>query len=312
MSKKLSPCTPAKSGPFGRAEWAELLVQSGAVPLIAAAHDGSRSAALPLMRANGRLEPLANWYNFTWEPAGSLDAELLRAVASALRTQTHRVTVWPVPDEHGAATMLETAFTSGGWSVTREACDHNHVLEVNNRSFDTYWASRSGRMRTTLKRKAKKVDVTLHDHFDAEAWAAYEEIYRHSWKPKEGDTAMLRAFARQEGAAGRIRLAVALNGALPVAAQFWTVENGTAYIHKLAHLEEHKQLSAGTTLTAALFKHVIDTDRVTLVDFGTGDDAYKRDWMEMDRPRYRLDCLDPRQPKAWPALAKRALPGLGG
>ena len=39
-----------------------------------------------------------------------------------------------------------------------------------------------------------------------------------------------------------------------VAAQFWTVEDGTAYIHKLAHLESAKALSAGTTLSAALFE----------------------------------------------------------
>lgn len=317
MSKKLSSGGETKTVPFGRVEWAELLVKSGAVPFISVAQDGTNSAALPLMRANGRLEPLANWYNFTWEPlgepfgepAGLPDPHLVQAIAADLRSHTHRVTLWPVPDEHGTASALETAFTNAGWSVRREACDHNHVLEVGGRSFDEYWASRSGRMRTTLKRKAKKVDVILHDRFNADAWAAYEEIYRHSWKPEEGDAAMLRAFAEQEGAAGRIRLAVAAHDGLPVAAQFWTAESGTAYIHKLAHLEEHKHLSAGTTLTAALFKHVIDEDRVTLVDFGTGNDPYKSDWMEIDRPRYRLDCLDPCQPKAWPALAKRTLLG---
>ena len=51
---------------------------------------------------------------------------------------------------------------------------------------------------------------------------------------------------------------------------------------------------------------MIDHDRVELVDFGTGNDPYKRDWMELDRPRYRIDCLDPSQPRAWPALLKRA------
>ena len=95
-----------------------------------------------------------------------------------------------------------------------------------------------------------------------------------------------------------------------VAAQFWTVEHGTAWIHKLAHLESAKPLSAGTTLSAALFEHVIDRDKVELIDFGTGNDPYKADWMELDRPRYRIDCLDPAQPRAWPALAKRALAPL--
>ena len=82
------------------------------------------------------------------------------------------------------------------------------------------------------------------------------------------------------------------------------MENGTAYIHKLAHIEAAKPLSAGTTLSAALFEHAIDIDRVELVDFGTGSDSYKRDWMEANRPRYRLTCLDWRNPRAWSAIAK--------
>lgn len=121
---------------------------------------------------------------------------------------------------------------------------------------------------------------------------------------------MLRAFAEAEGATGRLRLGVARAEGLAVAAQCWTVENGTAYIHKLAHLESHKHLSAGTTLSAALFAHVIDTDTVTLIDFGTGDQSYKTDWMEAVRPRYRVDCLDPAQARAWAPLAKRRLRAL--
>lgn len=295
--------------PFDRPEWFALLAESGLVPTIAVAGDGAARAALPLTRANGRLEALRNWYSFTWRPladVGADDAErLLAALAADLRGRTHRVTAWPVPDEDGSASLLERAFRAAGWHVLREQCDHNHVLEVRGRSFAEYWADRAGQMRTTLKRKGRKVDVSIRQRFDEDDWAAYEAIYARSWKPEEGSPDLLRRFARQEGAAGRIRLAIARHGDVPVAAQFWTVEGGTAYIHKLAHLEEHKALSAGTTLTAALFEHVIDRDKVGWVDFGTGNDRYKADWMEIVRPRFRIDCLDPRQPRAWPALARR-------
>lgn len=294
--------------PFERPEWFALLAESGISPFIALARDEETTAALALTRANGRLEPLRNWYSFTWRqltPDGPQAEQLLASLARDLKRQAHRVTLWPVPDEDGSATRLERAFRKAGWLVAREQCDHNHVLEVNGRSFAEYWASRPGRMRTTLKRKAKKVEVTILEHFDAADWAAYEAIYAESWKPEEGTPDLLRRFAEAEGEAGRIRLAVARHEGEPVAAQFWTAENGTAYIHKLAHLESRKELSAGTTLTAALFEHVIDRDRVALVDFGTGNDGYKADWMEIVRPRFRLDCLDPRQPRAWPALAKR-------
>jgi CelD/BcsL family acetyltransferase involved in cellulose biosynthesis len=64
-------------------------------------------------------------------------------------------------------------------------------------------------------------------------------------------------------------------------------------------------------LSAALFQHVIDWDRVTLVDFGTGDQSYKADWMEAVRPRYRIDCLNPATPRAWAPLAKRILSRRG-
>ncbi len=301
-------CQPAPS-PFERSEWFSLLAESGLTPLVALASDGESSAALALTEANGRIEPLRNWYSFTWRqlasdgPAGE---RLLQEIASQLRGRSHRVTLWPVPEEDGSASMLERSFAEAGWQVERSQCDENHVLAVNGRSFAEYWATRAGRMRTTLKRKAKKVDVQIFERFEPQAWAAYETIYAESWKTAEDQPELLRRFAEQEGTAGRIRLALAIHEGTPVAAQFWTVENGIAYIHKLAHLESHKPLSAGTTLTAALFEHAIDNDNVKLVDFGTGSDAYKADWMEEIRPRYQLDCLDPHQAKAWPALAKRA------
>ncbi len=293
--------------PFARLEWLELVAGGDSKPLIAFGKANTSTAALPLSFRNGRLESLTNWYNFTWHPIGSSAPDVLSALAADLKNRTHRITMWPVADETGEATALETAFADAGWRVLREQCDHNHVLEVKGRSFADYWAGRPGQMRTTLKRKAKKVDVEILTSFDSAAWADYETVYQSSWKPEEGDPDLLRTFAQQEGVAGRIRLAIARHEDKVVAAQFWTVESGVAYIHKLAHLEEHKKLSAGTTLSAALFEHVIDVDKVDVVDFGTGNDPYKAHWMEHVRPRYRIDCLDPKQPKAWPALAKRLI-----
>lgn len=301
---------PAAAAPFDRAEWYALLAQTGLTPLIAIASDADNAAALALTEDGGRITPLRNWYSFTWRqlaPEGVAGDRLLEAIARQLKTRGHRVTLEPVPGEDGSAERLARAFRAAGWQVAVEECDTNHVLDVRGRSFAEYWDSRPGQLRTTLKRKAKKVETEVLTHFDAEVWAEYETIYAASWKPAEDQPAMLRAFAQSEGEAGRLRLGVARAEGLAVAAQCWTVENGVAYIHKLAHLESHKPLSAGTTLSAALFQHVIDIDKVALVDFGTGDQSYKADWMEAVRPRFRIDCLDVRQPKAWAPLAKRML-----
>ena len=224
---------------------------------------------------------------------------LLLRLASDLADRASRITLSKLPDEDRTATRLESAFRMAGWWVHRERCDSNHVLPVAGRSYAEYLEGRPGQLRTTLKRKAKKVDVELLSGFDDTAWQAYEAIYAESWKPEEGDPALLRRFAEAEGAAGHLRLALARHQGEPVAAQMWTVENGIAYIHKLAHLESAKPLSAGTTLTAALFEQVIDRDRVEWVDFGTGNDPYKRDWMEQVRPRWRLTCWRPHDPRNW-------------
>jgi len=45
---------------------------------------------------------------------------------------------------------------------------------------------------------------------------------------------------------------------------------------------------------------------VHTVDFGTGNDPYKRDWMEAQRPRYALQFYRPAAVGHWPALARLA------
>ncbi len=301
-------CEPAHESPFDRPEWFALLAESRPGAFTESATRGGATASLALNRVDGRVEALRNWYAFTWRPLvteGAAGDAVLEQLARDLKRAAPRVTLWPLPDEDGSATRLAHAFRKAGWAVSLTQCDENHVLPVNGRSFAEYWASRPGRMRTTFKRKAKKVEVEIVEHFDPGIWKSYEDIYAQSWKPSEDEPGLLRRFAEAEGAAGRIRLGVARADGKPVAAQFWTVENGTAYIHKLAHLESAKPISPGTTLSAALFGHVIDRDRVELIDFGTGSDGYKRDWMEEVRPRFMLDALDPRQPAAWAPLLKR-------
>ena len=94
------------------------------------------------------------------------------------------------------------------------------------------------------------------------------------------------------GGAGRRRLAT-LDGR-PIAAQLWLVENGTAWIHKLAYAEDAKGLSPGTLLSLAMFRHAIDEDHVARIDYGTGNEAYKAEWMDEAIPLWRITAFNPR------------------
>ena len=304
---------------FDRLEWLETLHRMtlrGKAPFLIGAQDGESRLWLPLMEySNGHYAALANWYNFHWRPVFDNAADevsklaLLREAALTAQKRARRLTLAPLPDEDQSATLITNAFRQAGWAVFSEQCDENHVLEVKGRSFDAYWESRPSRLKNTVKRKGKLgvVTIRIEREYQPDSWADYERVYARSWKPHEGSPEFLRQLAERESVAGALRIGLAYIDGTPVAAQFWTVENGAALIHKLAHDERHMQASAGTLLSAALFQHVIDVDHVDLIDFGTGNDAYKAEWMEKVRPRYRLELFWPNHPANWPYIAIRRL-----
>ena len=200
---------------------------------------------------------------------------------------------------------LAAALRAAGWWVKATPAGDRHWLDLTGLTHDEWWDSRPGALKNTVKRKAKKgvVDIQLLTAYDPGSWAAYESIYAASWKPEEGDPALLRAFAEAESTRGTFRMGIARIEGIPVAAQFWTVEDGTAFIHKLAHVEDSLKASPGTLLSAALFRHVIEVDRVSRVDFGTGNDGYKKDWMNRHEPLWRLEAFNPSRIAAWgPAI----------
>ena len=56
----------------------------------------------------------------------------------------------------------------------------------------------------------------------------------------------------------------------------------------------------------------IDQDRVDLIDYGTGDNGYKTDWMERRIPLIRIDAFNPRRPSNWLPAARTAISALVG
>ena len=309
------PATARADGfgsPFDRAAWFDLLEAHGFAGqgrIDAHGRAGGVTAWLPLrIEKPGDAAGLTNWYSFAIRPLYTGEGDrggALDALCRVLRRSAARLTLYPVSDPDDISAALRAA----GWWVKATPAGDRHWLDLGNMDHDAWWASRPGALRSTVQRKAKKgvVALQLHTAFDHESWAAYEHIYAASWKPEEGHPALLRAFAEAEGAAGRMRMGIARIDGIPIAAQFWTVEDGTAFIHKLAHREDARALSPGSVLSAALFRHVIDGDHVAMVDFGTGNDGYKRDWMEEVRPRYRLDMFRPFAPGNWPVFAGQAI-----
>ena len=47
-----------------------------------------------------------------------------------------------------------------------------------------------------------------------------------------------------------------------------------------------------------------------MIDYGTGDDAYKAEWMDRRRPLYRLDLYDPTSPRGLAGAARAGAKAL--
>jgi hypothetical protein len=266
----------------------------------------------------GRAVGLASWYTLAFRIAFTSDASdavkraLIVATARRLRKRLASITLETVPAEE-AATICN-AFTAAGWIAHAQDQVANWTIDVEGKSFEDFWAERPGQLRSTARRKAAKSEIAtqVFDRFDEAAWDDYCQIYAASWKPEEGSVEFLRDLAMTEGEAGTLRLGIARIDGRAVAAQLWTVEAGTAIIHKLAHREDAADQSPGTVLSHAMFEHVITNDKVALIDFGTGDDAYKADWMDTRTMRQRVSLYNPRRIAGLAGAARSRLAALVG
>ena len=285
--------------------------------LVARAASDSGKAWLFLAVDGGRAQALACWYSLR---TGTIDHKLdQQQIADTSETISRelrkiglsRLSLYPLEEDPVA---LARAFRRGGWIVRTEPAGVSWQVETKGQDFAAYWVRRPSKLRNTAARKAKAagLEIVIHRHWDAAAWADYETVYAASWKSEEGAPAFLRAMAEEEGAAGTLRLGIAKKEGKPVAAQLWTIENGTAWIHKLAYDESAKALSPGTVLSMEMFRSALDQDHVSRIDYGTGDDAYKRDWMEIRAPLWRLDAYNPRTLSGLAGAARAAASALVG
>lgn len=315
LDRASAPCL------FDRLGWFEILHShcfAHSPVRILQATEGERQGWMFLLAPRrGQLSALANWYSFSWrplfigQPDDALRGHMVEAMAQYLLKDSARIDLYPVTE---SCPMLLGAFRRAGWFAVPRSMGRRHLLPVEGRDFASYWAGRPGRLRNLVARKARASRFTLSiaDRLTSELWQDYLTVTARSWKPAEPGVDFLHALAQAESDAGTLRLGFARIGGQPVATQLWTVENGTALIHKLAHDQAFDGASPGTLLSHAMFRQAIDQDHVELIDYGTGDNGYKTDWMERRETLQRLDLFNPRFASSWLPAARTAISALVG
>lgn len=270
----------------------------------------AQQATLPLwqrsgQRLTGRVAAgLSNYYSPMYAPTSLeiADAGALSAFVSGNARQLSgfdRIDLVPLYDFQ--LPMWQQSFAAIGLCGIPYWYSNNWY-EEQIQDVDDYWSRRPSRLRNTVRRKQRRLfrdgEYTLTLGVPAsraellQQLADYHHVYYDSWKQIEPFPAFIDAIVEWAWREGELRLGLIYHENVPVAAQIWFVCGSTAYIFKLAYRPPYAEQSVGTVLSAAMFDYVIAEDGVSCVDFLTGDDDYKRDWMSSCRPLYGLQLCN--------------------
>lgn len=251
--------------------------------------DGQPVAALPLATRGNGMRALCAPYTTCYRPAlGDAGAILGAELGKRIR---YRLDLDAIdPDHPGMAAFLQ-GLGDGGLKTASYAHFANWHDGISD--FAGYWQLRPGHLRTTVQRKTSRLERAGRLAFaeidlvrnSTEGLELYQSIYRDSWKEPEPDPDFIPALFRLLGPTGELRMGMMRIDAEPVAVQLWLVKDRSATIFKLAHRSGFDDHSPGTLLTHWLLRLLVERYGVRLVDFGRGDDTYKRLWLSQCRQR---------------------------
>lgn len=273
--------------------------------------------------AGKRISSLANYYTTLYEPLHAVtDPRKLEQIIDQVATSICQlkwdvIEFYPLNPESESFRLLSNAFKKQSKQVTPYFMYGNWFLLTKGKSYAEYLADRPGQVRNTLKRKINKlktqnldISICQHPHEVDSAVSLFEETYRASWKQDEPYPHFIRGLAKAAAERGWLRLGLLFIDQQIAAAQIWFTMADTAYIYKLCQFPTFDNYSPGTILTTHLIQYVIDNDKVTKIDFLSGDDPYKKDWMSDRGERWGLQISNPKTLYGLIQATKNILGGL--
>lgn len=261
---------------------------------------------LPLAIRPSAIGSFTNFYSSLYrpllKPTVTVDelAACLRNIATDTRISVFRFDAMDIA--HPTFDLLEAALRRAGFWPFRFFGFGNWYLPTRWDSFEEYFQGLPPLLRNTVRRREKKfladgrgeLRIVTGGNTLEDAIVIWDKIYRASWKKPEPFPEFVPSLIRMCAEKGWLRLGLAYYDGEAVAAQFWIVSYGRASIYKLAYDINFARFSVGTLLTANLMRHVLEVDKVCEVDYLTGDDGYKKDWMSNRRERWGLLAFNPR------------------
>ena len=251
------------------------------------------------------IEALGNFYTSLYQPyvSNHLSADSMAFMLREIMLLEQSVKYFkfsPMDIDSHFYRLLFSGVSQAGLGGFSYFCFGNWYLKGVS-SFELFLKTRSGQMRSTLKRTKKRFDEnggTLELVCDPEdislAIAEYLHVFKNSWKNDEPYPGFMPGLITMLAKKGWLRLGIARLNGEAIGAQLWIVAHGKASIFKVGYHEAYKKYSVGHLVSAMLTAHVLDIDRVGEIDFLIGDDSYKTMWMDQRRERWGIVAYNPK------------------
>lgn len=264
------------------------------------------------------LSSLANFYSPLFSPLISPDCDPINVLRTLTRTIANQSPRWDVVNlrwlDNDSQTFgyLLQALKLAGFAVQTYFCSGNWYEPICGRSYEEYLQGLKSSVRNIARSKAKKIErsgcarieVVAAGEGLPDAIQVFEHVYNSSWRTPEPYPQFIPGLLHAFAAAGWLRLGIAYWDGEPAAAQIWFVANRIASIYKIAYDQKFKDLSVGSYLTMHMFRHAIEVEKVTEIDYLTGDDRYKQDWMSQRRERWGILAMNSYTPKGVASIVR--------
>jgi Acetyltransferase (GNAT) domain len=267
-------------------------------------------AYFPLLIEDGKfhrirariVRVIGNIYSPITSPVVRWDAGLAPVdffVQQGLTTLSWDVLLAPeLPLEYSGPSELHVALLRAGYRSSLVESAGNWIYFCPGINAATYHSRLHPKLRNETRRYPKRLAaegrLTFHcigSELAPEHIEAYRQVYSRSWKEPEIDADYHPALMRMGAELGWLRLGLLYLDERPIAALFWLLRGRRCYALKIAYDEAYRAFAPGNVLMWFMIERLMDVDHLEFIDFGKGDDAYKRNWSNRRRQRLAIQCF---------------------
>lgn len=261
-------------------------------------------AVIPLYQlGRGKLHSLSNYYspyfqNFESSLDGAIDT-----LAILKNARFSKLTLLPVTHDSWCQIVSDLPTDSLHIEKYYHTKNWRHTDIENFEGFKKQCSSNAIKSTERYRRKLKKntnfkIEVLINQ-FSDEIFSNYLSVYEKSWKQKEPGIGFLKKIYAEAAELGQLRMGFIFDNDIPVSSQVWFCACGQAFIYKLAYNSEYAKHRVGNILFLEMAQYVIEQDKVTTLDFLTGNDSYKNKWMTNCRNLYGVNVYNKRTLVGW-------------